>query len=268
MLNGAKAPGSGLVISAGADGSVIKGLIIQRFSGNGITLRSNGNTVETCFIGTNVTGTAAPGNGANGIAMIDSSGNTIGGDGVARNLISGNHQAGVLVQGASATSNVVAGDFIGTSNDGTIALPNFQDGVKINKGANGNTVGDVNVVIPTFVAGNDRHGVFISGVGTNGNTVVFSSIGSNLGNGVMIQNGASNNTVGGTATDAGNVIAANFGNGVVITGAGTTGNTVLANFIGTDVNGTTAVGNGRNGVTVSAGASGNTIGSTTRAWGI
>ena len=110
--------------------------------------------------------------------MIDSSGNTIGGDGIARNLISGNHQAGVLVQGASATSNVVAGDFIGTSNDGTIALPNFQDGVKINKGANGNTVGDVNVVIPTFVAGNDRHGVFISGVGTNGNTVVFSSIGS------------------------------------------------------------------------------------------
>ena len=264
LINGANAPGNGLVVGLGANGSVIHGLIIQRFSGNGIVLRADGNTVEGCFIGTNATGTAAPGNGVNGIAILGTaSNNTIGGDGAAQNLISGNHHDGVLLQGPGVTSNTLLSNFIGTDLPGTSALPNLLDGVGITQGANTNTIGDLTVAAINFVAGNNRHGINISGVGTSNNQVVFTTIGSNFGNGVQITKGATNNTIGGAGVDQGNVISANLGNGVLITGGGTTGNTLLGNFIGTNVLGTAASPNGRNGVAITAGASSNTVGGTT-----
>ena len=58
------------------------------------------------------------------------------------------------------------------------------------------------------------------------------------------------------------MISSNLGNGVLIQGAGTTGNTVLGNLIGVDQDGLVDLGNGGNGVTINQSASGNTIGGT------
>ncbi len=59
-------------------------------------------------------------------------------------------------------------------------------------------------------------------------------------NGVYIGAGASENTIGGTATAERNVISGNGNDGVLITGAGTTRDVVEGNYIGTDKTGTTA----------------------------
>ena len=86
---------------------------------------------------------------------------------------------------------------------------------------------------------------------------------------MKIEDGATANTVGGTAAGARNVISGNGGNGVHISNSGTSQNVVVGNYIGTDVTGTTAtgkdnkpLGNASNGVKIDDGATANTIGGT------
>src|SRR5262249_26374053 len=119
---------------------------------------------------------------------------------------------------------------------------------------------------------NGVNGVEINSSGTSGNVVLGNFIGTDqsgtakLGNGndgVMIITGAiSNNTIGGTATGARNLISGNSGNGDEIKVAGTSGNVVLGNFIGTDQSGTAKLGNTNDGVKIAFAASSNTIGGT------
>jgi titin len=85
----------------------------------------------------------------------------------------------------------------------------------------------------------------------------------NSGNGVTINQGADNNTIGGTAPFEGNVISANGRNGVNINSAGTTGNTVAGNIIGADATGTVDLGNTLSGISIANGAKGTTVGGTT-----
>src|SRR5262249_22019780 len=131
VINGAAAGAgaSGLVVGANSGGTIVRGLVIQQFAANGIVLLSNGNTVDTCFIGTNANGTVAAGNGGNGVAILGgATGNTIGSftDG-AGNLISGNGQNGVLLRGFGVNGNHVFGNGIGSNLTGTTALPNKLD---------------------------------------------------------------------------------------------------------------------------------------------
>src|SRR5262249_48628944 len=61
-----------------------------------------------------------------------------------------------------------------------------------------------------------------------------------------------NNTVGGANLDVKNVISGNFGNGIFINGAGSSGSVVVNSFIGTNKDGTSAIslGNGGDGIQV------------------
>jgi hypothetical protein len=142
-LNGTSAGAgvAGLTITAG--GSVVKGFIIDRFSGDGIDLTTNGgDTIQANYIGTNVTGAAAAPNGGSGI-VITTANNVIGGtmDAAVRNVISGNTGNGIDLSGAAATGNVVIGYVVGTNASGTVAVANGADGIKIENGASGNTIG-------------------------------------------------------------------------------------------------------------------------------
>src|SRR5262249_30203383 len=111
----------------------------------------------------------------------------------------------------------------------------------------------------------------LTGSGTSNNLVEGDYLGTNAsgtaampnGTGVLIQSGATNNTVGGiTATagqGAGNVISGNTSDGVaLLVGL----NTVQGNLIGTDKTGTTALGNGNMGIDLNF-ANSDTIGGTT-----
>jgi hypothetical protein len=76
--------------------------------------------------------------------------------------------------------------------------------------------------------------------------------------GVIILQGANNNTVGGTASGAGNVISGNTNYGIDLEGV--TGTSVLGNFVGTNALGTAAVANGLVGVNIISAANNNYIG--------
>ena len=232
------------------------------------------NVVEGDYIGTDFTGTVAVGN-FDGVA-VGSTDNTIGGSiAGAGDVISGNEQFNVAIDGTAATGNVVEGDYIGTDLTGAVAMDNSGDGIEIYLGATDNTIGG-SAGAPNVISGNAGNGVEISGAGTTGNVVEGNNdIGTdntggtdglsvpNNSNGVVIDDGATDNTIGGITTGPTNVISGNGGNGVEISGSGTTGNVVEGdNDIGTDSPNTSSLANQNDGVEIVDGASGNTIGGT------
>ena len=255
---------NGLTINAG--NSTVKGLVINRFQRFGIQLNGNGNNViEGNYIGTDVNGTQDFGNLLQGVNIFNSSSNRIGGTTAAqRNIISGNDQYGVVIQG-SGTGNLVQGNYIGTDVNGTGDFGNSFHGVYIN-GSASNTIGGISSGAGNVISGNDQHGVYIADSGATGNLVQGNYIGTdaagtadwgNTSHGVFINN-ASGNTIGGSSASARNIISNNDGTGVFIQGSGT-GNSVQGNYIGTDVNGTADRGNTSYGLYIN-GSANNTIG--------
>ena len=79
-------------------------------------------------------------------------------------------------------------------------------------------------------------------------------------NGVLIENAASINSVGGSGAFQGNVIAGSGQSGVRIDGSQTRGNNVVANWIGTDQGSRLGIGNSGDGVKITGGATYNIIG--------
>src|SRR5262249_44378504 len=125
--------------------------------------------------GTDAMGTVALGNSDDGVDIISSSGNTIGGivAGTA-NVISGNglyRTSGVELD--SSSDNLVEGNFIGTDATGTISLGNIGDGVEIDTvsplaDTNGgpstdNTIGGASAIAGNLITDNDGPGVAVTG---------------------------------------------------------------------------------------------------------
>jgi hypothetical protein len=193
------------------------------------------NVVGGNYIGT-ISGADQFGNAFDGILVDQSGGNTLGGTtSGAANVVS-NNGAGIVIAGSLSAGNLVAGNVVGTSADGTAALGNHSDGVAI-IGAPGNVIGGTTSGAANVIAGN-TNGVHLSGAGATGNLVEGDFIGTNsngtaqLGNsldGVAIDDGASNNTIGGTASGAADVITSDGGAGVhVYSGVG---NSILSDSI-------------------------------------
>ena len=102
LLNGSSAGSgaNGLVLDSGSDGSLVQGLVINRFAGNGITILSGNNRISANYIGTTADGTAAAGNTGAGVMIgngsVSAVGNVVGtdgngsGDSAEGNVISGN----------------------------------------------------------------------------------------------------------------------------------------------------------------------------------
>src|SRR4051794_2382467 len=162
---------SGNAAGANADGlrifssnCIIRSLVINRFTGSGILLATNGgNLITGCFIGTGAFGTNDLGNSANGIRITNSANNTIGGlSSSARNVISGNNQNGVLISGAQSFSNLVAGNLIGLTVTGSNAVANNASGIFIS-GASANQVGGTNEAARNVISGNNQTGVRVEG---------------------------------------------------------------------------------------------------------
>lgn len=265
--NGAGAGVDGLNITAGD--SVVRALVIQRFSDNGIVLETGGGNIVTgCYVGTNAAGNADQGNQDDGILILNSANNTIGGDEAGQgNLVSGNGGAGargIAIEGAGSTGNQVFGNLIGTDVTGTADLGNNDEGVSIGDDASGNFIGGPNVGQGNLISGNSR-GVFIQSSATQ-NTVQGNKIGTNLAgtaalgglgnnsNGAVLLQG-DDNLIGGSTPGSRNIISGNDADGVFIGGGilGISGNRIQGNYIGLDVTGANAVPNNGRGILNSSG---------------
>jgi hypothetical protein len=269
-LSGVSVPSfPGLVIAT--SDTTIRGLVINRFD-DGILISGDGtnrNIIAGNYIGTNTAGTAALGNEL-GVRVRGAANNNIigGADPTARNVISGNAVDGVLIQGFGTNNNQVIGNYIGTNAAGTDAVGNGGVGVGLGSGVDPDQFGSSNNQIIANVISGNGIGIGIGGTGTGGNIVQANRIGTNaagadglgnLGDGVLIQGGASSNTVGGTAEVFRNIIAGNEASGIRIAGASTTSNLIVGNFIGTNIRGDAGIPNLEDGISLE-GAPENVIG--------
>ncbi|EMI18983.1 Pentaxin, partial [Rhodopirellula maiorica SM1] len=263
-LNGTDAGGSGIRLIAGSDGSTIRGLVINRFSGSGIEINnSDNNTITGNFIGTDVSGSSGQGN-IYGVNITNgANNNTIGGSAIGdRNVFSGNSTAGVYI---SSSDNIVAGNIIGLNAAGDAAISNTR-GVYLVNAAN-TLIGGTASGAGNVISGNSIDGVLVTGASSAGTRIEGNYIGTNaagdagianLIKGIGLTTNATGITIGGSAAGAGNVISGNSNTGVYIA---SDGNIVTGNYVGLNAAGTAAVANGT-GVYIYQSAN-NTIGGTT-----
>jgi titin len=258
----------GVLINNGAYENVVGGDTpdeMNLISGNGgagvfIELESHNNSIIGNTIGTDITGMAALGNKYEGVSISRSANTEIGGTSPGEgNLISANGYAGVAVNFEESSGNLIAGNKIGTDKTGIAALPNSY-GVSIGRGAVDNTIGGTTSSAGNLISGNKLAGIFISGEGTSGNTVIGNLLGTDSSGlqilknreGVYITGGAQNNTIGGETEAERNVICGNRNSGLTISGDTTTGNDILNNYIGVGVDGIKPLGNASSGLYVSS----------------
>lgn len=278
--NGSRLAASGLTIEVSS--CLIKGLAINRFGQHGVLITEGGNTVEGSFIGTDPEGTIDRGNAQDGV-RIESADNLIGGPAnAAQNVISGNDDNGIFVDGESATAsgNIISNNHIGTDADAAKDLGNADSGVHVffapggvvgGNGANGagQDEGDEETGEGNIISGNDDHGVLIDNIGASGTRVLGNYIGLNRnGNGVLGNtldgvrvSSAPQVEIGGTLAGERNTISDNGQHGVEIVGTSSTNNKILGNRIGTNFNGSSDFGNAQDGVRI-GNSSSTTIGGT------
>jgi Periplasmic copper-binding protein (NosD) len=270
--------GSGIEF-VGVSGSTVGGLtpgsanLIAGNAADGLVLgNGGGNVVEGNLIGASAALTGSNINLGDGILIEGSTNNTIGGlTASARNVVSANRLNGIEVAFRS-TGNLIVGNYVGPDATGTDTPAgltgarlggNGQSGILIDL-SSGNTVGGTSAGAGNLISGNFGSGVTITndvataGLPTTANVVQGNIIGldasgtkglGNASSGVSVIS-APGNTIGGSQSGAGNVISANLGSGVVISGAVSKSNTIQGNRIGTDATGSSALGNLLGGVTI------------------
>jgi parallel beta-helix repeat protein len=234
---GAGAGSNGFRISAG--NTTIRGFIISGFTGDGIRIDTNG--------GNFIEGNIVTGNNGNGIEILGTAGNRIGGTtGLTRNVISGNHGEGIRIDGPTATSNLIAGNYIGTNAAGTAAVGNSNSGVYLRRAGHNSVLDNVvsgnlgfaGIAIcgnAAFCGGGADTGAPADAAGNilRGNIIGFAANGvaplGNTGFGVSID-GTTGTIVGGTGAGEGNRIG-NNSRGVIVFNPGAKGNVIRGNSI-------------------------------------
>ncbi len=247
-----------------SDSSRVSGLVINRFTADAIyLLNPKGIQFDGNYIGTDVTGTTAMPNQGCGIIIQQewTQGIIVGGPTAAeRNVISGNHDDGVLMVGADYC--VVSGNYIGTDATGSFSVPNSGNGI--------NTSGDHTVITNNLVSGNTANGIYLcyaqhSVVQSNliGTNAAGTSAIPNEGHG--IKNTGDYNIIGGSSEEERNVISGNDQQGINFVGS--THNTITGNYTGTNVSGTEAIANKWSAMCFTASSNNNIIGGTTSGLG-
>ncbi len=170
----------------------------------GIMQYAAGNHILGNYVGTDVSGSVALGNGGSGISVLSSStGNVIGGTSpAAGNLVSGNPGHGILIEGSNG--NQVLINYVGTDATGTGPLGNGGDGIRVYGDASNNAIGFLGGTGGSTVAFNAGAGILVwSGVA---NLILGNSVHSNGGLGIDLgADGVTPNDPGDGDTGANNL---------------------------------------------------------------
>jgi hypothetical protein len=204
-ITGTKALGNGVGVTSNGTSDLIGGATVAArniISANnrGIDLGSGSkNTVQSNFIGTDVTGTKALGNPNVGVNTQGTS-NLIGGltttpGSPPGNLISGNNGgSGVILVSPSAQGNLIEGNIIGADITGAKALGNLPGGIQIN--GPDNTVGGASAKARNIIAFNGGStpecnatvaGIWVHNNAAINNALLGNSIFSNAGLGIDLE---------------------------------------------------------------------------------
>ena len=239
---GGTAKGAGNVISANFGYGIV------------LSMGASSNAIQGNFIGTDTTGSIALGNSRDGIEVVNSANNTIGGIsntklatiGGAGNIIANNSGNGITLT-AGASANLVQGNSITSSSRDGLALTGI--------GTTNNVIGGTEAGAGNVIIGTGGNGISLA-VSASGNLLEGNQIHNSANDGVHVE-AASNNTIGGASPGAGNLISESNGDGIILS---TSSSENLIEGCQIDVN-------SGDGVEISAGSSGNTIGGTQPAAG-
>jgi parallel beta-helix repeat protein len=330
--------GTGIVVD-NAHGQFIGGVLsaeantITLNGGNGIDVRNGSRAVVVTgnFVGTDASNVLGLGNGGYGIRVLQSDETQVGGDSGAGqgNVITGNGSDGVVITrmddagviGGQAIKNVVQGNAIRAGKGhgiritaasenlvgstevgfGNIVVSNSFDGMRIDNGADGNTVlgntfggavslgnggagirlidslenqiGSGDVGGGNTISRNLDAGIVIDkALATdlaNGNVVAGNTIDSNLSHGIILT-GSSWQTIGGAVgsdVSVGNVVTRNRGTGILLAEDAASPvdqsneNVVGLNLVGTDLSGN-SLGNTGHGIEIINGSFNSLVGNT------
>jgi len=265
----------------------VLGNVISGNAGSGVSIAgASGTILEGNIVGLTADGLSPLGNlGTAGVVVSnDSSKVRIGTNGdnlndtMERNIIAGNSQKGIVIEGAS--DSVVSGNYIGTNRDGAAAVPNRTGGIHVKGGSNTRIGTDgsndvFNANERNLISGNGANGVTISQSAQNtvvaGNWIGLNASGvgviSNTGNGIELSGDSANTIVGTNGDGSGdsderNIISGN-NRGIAVGGAGQARKTIAGNWVGLDAGGANALGNnigGGDGIWLVNGASNVVVG--------
>jgi hypothetical protein len=262
VINGNGLNVDGLNLTATADGSTIRGLVIRNFLSPAIRIDagSDSNSIVGNYLGAvDATGNLAAAANASYTVYIAGANNTIGGSTAADRNVLGTSGAGgvygLFVSGATASGNQILGNYIGIGANGSTAFSGTQSGISVQSGAASTRI-EGNVI-----AANADDGLYITTSGTG--TVIHNNlIGTNAAGTVLAStpdDGIWLAAVGTGTVVTNNVIAGATGSGIRLD-AGASGVTVQGNRIGTDAAGTANWGPDQNGILIAS--SNNLIGGT------
>jgi CSLREA domain-containing protein len=177
--------------------------------------------------------------------LLNSPGNVI------RGLAIYSLHSAIRIYGANGRNNQIVGNFIGTDASGLYAATvtvGGSSGMELGTGASHNSIGGATPAQRNIISGNGHNGIVTYDPGTDYNTIVNNIIGlapsgdrrlANRNHGIDINTGSSHNKVGGTAAGERNIVSGNGTSAVEVSHQfSTADNSIIGNYIGTDVTGT------------------------------
>ncbi len=164
--------------NSGTSSNVLSGNL-----GCGVVLKgtsATGNVVSGNIIGLNAAETAAVPNQTDGVEIVlGASNSTIGGTTAgARNVISGNINAGIKIAGnisTFCTGNVITGNYIGTNGTSVVTIGNSAAGIYLGQSAVGNIIGGLTAAEGNTIDFASGGGILLVGSG-NGNAILGNAI--------------------------------------------------------------------------------------------
>ena len=178
-----------------APNTTIRNNVISNHNFHAIVLNGGSNNIDIFgnVIGTNAAGTVAMGNDDSGVIVINSSTVNIGGTNPGEgNLLSGSiSEYGVFVIGSSNVN--ILGNRIGTDATGTLPIPNFDGGIRIDFNSDNNIVGGTAAGAGNTIAFNTGYGVGVLSNDCNQNLISRNSFFCNTGEGIDLNNAGNNN---------------------------------------------------------------------------
>lgn len=267
---------NGILVDGNSQNTQVGGVIPlgNVISGNGengieVADTASGFTTFNTFGGVFAFGGIAP-NGNDGVLITSTGGNQT----VRTNVLSGNLNNGLEI-GGNASGVTVVPNLIGLNTRGDAIMANGNNGVLITGTAHDNVLGglgeeQVSVIRQNTISGNTNYGIEISGAAYN-NSVAYSAIGTDISELLAMPNAAGGILLGGTGhgnlvgtavvgpqpvaipSTLVNIVSGNHGNGVTLA-AGTSGDAVINNWIGLDLEGPPTLPNTGNGIQNNGGA--------------